>query len=162
MPDAARGVGKRTIAIWIRHQINSGPSTRPEGDEGMPEHTIVGKMKTDERGWPQIHFAPENDTLHTVAAFLQEDVGAFLPSCDDLLQASSATGPTATTSCLEKPWSWPVFGQEMRCILALGERKSNLLSHAGAAPQEETPRTRHLKYSVQSLDRLVRPRYLFT
>jgi hypothetical protein len=53
----------------------------------MPEHTIVGKMKTDERGWPQIRFAPENDSLHTVAAFLQEDVGVFLPACDDLLQA---------------------------------------------------------------------------
>ncbi len=53
----------------------------------MPNRTIIGKMKTDERGWPQIHFAPENDSLRTVAAFLQEDVGVFLPSCDDLLQA---------------------------------------------------------------------------
>jgi hypothetical protein len=67
--------------------MTPGPSTQPEGNEGMPNHTIVGKMKADERGWPQIHFAPENDSLRTVAAFLQEDVGVFLPSCDDLLQA---------------------------------------------------------------------------
>jgi hypothetical protein len=53
----------------------------------MPDRPIVGKMKTDERGWPLIHFVPEDESLQAVAAFLQDDVDVLLPICDELLQA---------------------------------------------------------------------------
>jgi hypothetical protein len=85
MPDTFPGAVIRAIAIWTRRQITPSPSTWAEGEESMPEITIVAKMKTDERGWPQIHFTPENDVLHSVAALLQEDLGVFLPTCDGLL-----------------------------------------------------------------------------
>lgn len=53
----------------------------------MPERTMIARMKTDGRGWPVIRFSPENDALRAVALFLEEDVGVFLPPCDELLQA---------------------------------------------------------------------------
>jgi hypothetical protein len=52
----------------------------------MPERPIVGKMKTDERGWPLIQFVPEDESLQAVAAFLQDDVNVLLPVCDELLR----------------------------------------------------------------------------
>ena len=53
----------------------------------MPIRTIVGKLKTDEKGWPLIRFSPEDESLTAVAAFLQDDVDVLLPTCDELLHA---------------------------------------------------------------------------
>jgi hypothetical protein len=87
MPETDHGASIRVIAIWTRRQTDNGPLTRPEGGGGMTEGTFVGTMKADERGWPQIRFAPESASLRAVGALLQEGVGIFVPACDDLLLA---------------------------------------------------------------------------
>jgi hypothetical protein len=67
----------------------------------MPERTILGLMKTDDQGWPLIRFTPEDESLHAVAAFLQEDVDILLPACDELLQAMGAV-----LEGKEEEWTW--------------------------------------------------------
>jgi hypothetical protein len=67
----------------------------------MPDRVIFGKMKTDDNGWPLIQFAPEDESLRAVAAFLQEEVDILLPACDELLQALDAI-----LHGREEEWTW--------------------------------------------------------
>lgn len=85
MPDIAPETRNRVRAIWIHHQTGSGSSSEMESEKCMKDYT-VGKMKTDERGWPQVQFTPDEEPLRMVSAFLQEDVGIFLPTCEGLLR----------------------------------------------------------------------------
>ena len=67
----------------------------------MPERSIYAEMLTDDKGWPLIKFDPEEEYLRVVAAFLQEDVGVFLPICDDILQAMQFIQQGR-----EEEWTW--------------------------------------------------------
>jgi hypothetical protein len=67
----------------------------------MPDRTILGMMKTDDKGWPLIRFAPEDEALRAVAAFLEEDVDILLPACDELLQAMASV-----LEGKDEEWTW--------------------------------------------------------
>jgi hypothetical protein len=86
MRETVLGEPKSVALFIIRHRTRSGTSAQREGEEGMPDRAIFGKLKTDERGWPLIQFVPEDEALKAVAEFLQDDVDILLPTCDELLQ----------------------------------------------------------------------------
>ena len=98
----------------------------------MPDRPIVGKMKTDESGWPLIQFVPEDESLKAVAAFLQDDVDVLLPICDELLQAMESV-----LQGREEEWTW----NGNRFLVRVRRDRASMTDKYGEAGLDTTPVT---------------------
>jgi hypothetical protein len=133
MPDPVRSTATKGVTLLIaRSQTNRDPLSHLEGEQHMPDQRFLGKLTTDDQGWPRIKFVPKDEPLETVTAFLQDDVDILLPCCDELLQ-----GMHSVLEGKENEWLW----SGNRFLLQVGKDQTRVMDKIAQAINKKPPVT---------------------